>query len=347
MRGVLSVRYAMLALLSDGPRCGPQLRAEFAAATGENVRPLKAGQVDTALQRLERDGLVESDGAGADGLGKRFRITAGGERDLSRWLRTPPDLASPPPAELTTKILLALRVPGTDVPEVVQVHRRYLVELMQRWTRIKQGSAGRELRAALAVDAELLRLNSVIRWLDTADGHLERTAARPPWPAPPTWPRLPVRAAALPGPTDQQRTTRAVAARIRISDADRERATIRLRDHYAEGRLTREELDERVMAALRARTFGELRCLMADLPGSTPGLRQAGTPPAAAPRPVLGLRAALIVALVTQVLLGVLLIADGTWPFPALLEVALGLALIFCPAVMIAGPPCWRRMRGH
>ena len=41
---------------------------------------------------------------------------------------------------------------------------------------------------------------------------------------------------------------------IRVSDADRERVTARLRDHYAEGRLTREELDERVTAALNAKT---------------------------------------------------------------------------------------------
>ena len=54
--------------------------------------------------------------------------------------------------------------------------------------------------------------------------------------------------------------------RIRASDADRERVTARLRDHYAEGRLTSEELDERTSAALNAKTFGDLRRVMADLP---------------------------------------------------------------------------------
>lgn len=54
--------------------------------------------------------------------------------------------------------------------------------------------------------------------------------------------------------------------RIRTSDADRERVTAKLRDHYAEGRLTRDELDERVTAALKAKTFGDLRRLLADLP---------------------------------------------------------------------------------
>src|SRR5215469_1169103 len=57
------------------------------------------------------------------------------------WLRTPPDLASPPRDELVIKVLVSLRVPGTDVGEVIQAHRRYLVELMQQWTRIKESGA--------------------------------------------------------------------------------------------------------------------------------------------------------------------------------------------------------------
>ena len=59
----MSVRHALLALLSEGPKYGLQLREEFEARTGE-VWPLNVGQVYTTLQRLERDGLVESEGAG-------------------------------------------------------------------------------------------------------------------------------------------------------------------------------------------------------------------------------------------------------------------------------------------
>lgn len=58
--------------------------------------------------------------------------------------------------------------------------------------------------------------------------------------------------------------------RMRVSDADREAVTARLRDHYAEGRLTSAELDERVSAALNAKTFGDLRPLTRDLPGPVP-----------------------------------------------------------------------------
>jgi DNA-binding PadR family transcriptional regulator len=171
----VSVRHALLALLSEGPKYGLQLREEFEARTGE-VWPLNVGQVYTTLQRLERDGLAESDGSDPEGPQRRFRITQAGREELAGWLRTPPDMTSPPRDELVIKILVALRVPGTDVPEVIQAHRRYLVQLMQQWTRIKEAAAESDIALALAVDAELFRLDSVIRWLDSADGRIRRAA---------------------------------------------------------------------------------------------------------------------------------------------------------------------------
>jgi DNA-binding PadR family transcriptional regulator len=173
----MSVRHALLALLSEGPKYGLQLREEFEARTGE-VWPLNVGQVYTTLQRLERDGLVESDDDdGQDGPQKGFRITAAGATELAGWLRTPPDMSSPPRDELVMKVLVALRVPGTDVRDVIQVHRRYLVQLMQQWTRIKESEGESDLSLALVVDAELFRLDAVVRWLDAADGRIKRAAA--------------------------------------------------------------------------------------------------------------------------------------------------------------------------
>jgi hypothetical protein len=57
-------------------------------------------------------------------------------------------------------------------------------------------------------------------------------------------------------------------ATLRASDADREAVAERLRHATIEGRLTAEELEERLHAALRARTYGDLRRLLADLPAS-------------------------------------------------------------------------------
>ena len=172
----MSVRHALLALLSEGPKYGLQLRQEFEARTGQ-VWPLNVGQVYTTLQRLERDGLVESEDEGGDGPQRGFHITDEGAAELAQWLRTPPDFSSPPRDELVIKVLVALGLPGVDVHEVVQVHRRYLVELMQQWTRLKEDEADFDLHFALVVDAELFRLDSLVRWLDMADGRLKRAAA--------------------------------------------------------------------------------------------------------------------------------------------------------------------------
>ena len=55
-------------------------------------------------------------------------------------------------------------------------------------------------------------------------------------------------------------------AELRVGDADRQGVVVELQRHFVDGRLTSDELDERVAQALAARTFGELAVPMADLP---------------------------------------------------------------------------------
>ena len=53
---------------------------------------------------------------------------------------------------------------------------------------------------------------------------------------------------------------------LRASDEQRDRAAAEIRDHYAAGRLTEDEFNERLDAAYTARTQGELAELRRDLP---------------------------------------------------------------------------------
>ena len=62
---------------------------------------------------------------------------------------------------------------------------------------------------------------------------------------------------------------------LRASDDDRERVVALLRDHHTAGRLTTDELEERVDRAFDARTHGELDALQADLPHLPGGARRA------------------------------------------------------------------------
>ncbi|GAA4242221.1 DUF1707 domain-containing protein [Actinomadura meridiana] len=56
---------------------------------------------------------------------------------------------------------------------------------------------------------------------------------------------------------------------IRIGDAERDAVMLALHDHFAAGRLDRAELDERLDATLSAKTRGDLRVLVRDLPSPT------------------------------------------------------------------------------
>jgi hypothetical protein len=58
---------------------------------------------------------------------------------------------------------------------------------------------------------------------------------------------------------------------MRVSDAEREATAAELREHYASGRLTLDELNERIDKALAAKTRGDLDALMRDLPSARPG----------------------------------------------------------------------------
>jgi hypothetical protein len=81
------------------------------------------------------------------------------------------------------------------------------------------------------------------------------------------------------------------SGRLRVSDADRDRAIAELSEHYQAGRLTTEELEDRTGRALQARTTADLAALFTDLPrrqapltGGTGGLGgTGGTAASAAP----------------------------------------------------------------
>ena len=121
----------------------------------------------------------EQDALGRAEQQKTYLITARGRAELGEWLHMPPGLAPPPRDELVTKVLVAVRVPGTDVHEVIQAHRRQVVELMQEWTQVKEEQAEFDLPLALVIDSELTRLGAVAKWLDLADEHVRHAAAEP------------------------------------------------------------------------------------------------------------------------------------------------------------------------
>ena len=78
----------------------------------------------------------------------------------------------------------------------------------------------------------------------------------------------------------------------RAGDADRERVAALLRDAHAEGRIDVDELTQRLDATYRAKTFGELAVLTADLPTPRGRSRPPGTLPVPPATPSLPARRA-------------------------------------------------------
>jgi hypothetical protein len=134
-------------------------------------------------------------------------------------------------------------------------------------------------------------------------------------------------------------------ASLRASDADRDAVAERLRGAAVEGRLEPDELEERLHAALRARTYGELHRLLADLPAKRMVWERPGTQvmPAARTVLVMALKVTLALAVVAVVLVAVAAMATW-WVLWAL--VWFGLCGRRCSTSRFARPPVHRRPAG-
>lgn len=137
---------------------------------------------------------------------------------------------------------------------------------------------------------------------------------------------------------------------IRASDADRERVAERLREHFAEGRLDSEELDERITTALSAKTYGDLRRVMADLP--EPGMApqpwppQPGAWPAARPaRPVMVRTGPPLLPLAFLLLFMALLLPGAGWLLFGFLQVFLLFTLVAVSVGIFTASRVRRRIR--
>jgi DNA-binding PadR family transcriptional regulator len=174
----MSVRYGLLALLDEAPSHGYQLKTAFERRTGGNWA-LNIGQVYTTIQRLERDGFVESvDGDATDDDRREYRITATGRAQLGEWFDHPVVAEAPARDELTIKVLLAVAAGDIDVTALLQRQRRASVEQLQAYTRRKAKADPKQDTAFLILlDALIFRTEAEIRWLDACDARIRHLAA--------------------------------------------------------------------------------------------------------------------------------------------------------------------------
>jgi len=166
----MAVREGLLALLQRQAGHGYQLKTGFEAATG-GVWSLNVGQVYATLDRLERDGLVES----AEREGQRsYRITEAGTDELGAWWDAVPGDDPPPRDELTVKVLLAIAHDREHALEVITHQRNALLMLLQQRQRAtpRRSAKGNGIVEQLVRDALIVRAEADLRWLDLCEERL-------------------------------------------------------------------------------------------------------------------------------------------------------------------------------
>jgi len=174
----MAVREGLLALLNEGPRHGYQLKTDFEQATG-GVWPLNVGQVYTTLERLERDGLVDT---ADDGGQKTYRITADGLATLGAWWDAVPSDDPPPRDELMLKVLMGIERGHAHALKVLTHQRSALLAMLQarrRDAKTTPSGRGEALAARLVLDALMVRAEADLRWLDLCEQRLVNDQRNP------------------------------------------------------------------------------------------------------------------------------------------------------------------------
>lgn len=175
----MSVKASILAVLTMGDCHGYQLRQEIESRTGGTWN-INVGQIYTTLDRLERDGLVESTATNADGQ-TNYRITSDGHMEAQRWLTSPLTTGPETKNELANKLALAVTIPGVDIAEMIHRQRLQTMQLLQSLTNAKRESNREdpnEIPWLLIADLNIFNCEAELRWLEHIEGTLAKSAAR-------------------------------------------------------------------------------------------------------------------------------------------------------------------------
>lgn len=179
----MSVRYAILGLISQKPRHGYETRAAFEALVGGDENwEVKPAQIYTTLDRLEDAGLVErsSDlGEGEEPSRRVYRITPWGEEALQQWF------ANPVPPEhqrddFFIKLLIGIACGRTDPERLIQTQRALLFQAMHAATNQRgEYDPHTEMAHILLLDKVIMHLEADLRWLDMIELRLSDIQAQP------------------------------------------------------------------------------------------------------------------------------------------------------------------------
>lgn len=160
----MSVKHSLLALLHEKPRHGYELKTGFEEMV-QGMWPLNAGQVYTTLDRLERDGLVETPGHDKKDR-KLYTITSAGKEELWSWLEEPVG-RSLFKDEFYFKFLCANQVSYENRQSMIKNQKETMIRDILHLTHLKKQLSTKENETMrMLIEGALLHLDADIKWLD-------------------------------------------------------------------------------------------------------------------------------------------------------------------------------------
>jgi DNA-binding PadR family transcriptional regulator len=175
----MPLHHAVLALLSDKPAHGYELKSSFEQAVGDQWGGLNIGHLYQILDRLSRDGLIESQRQPQQVKPDRVvhRLTPAGRAELDRWLAEPAISARGYRDDFFLKIMAAVR--SGDPTALSCVLGRQRAHLLRQLHALAQARATTSPTAvdSLLITAAELHIRADLGVVDAAERTLTSDTA--------------------------------------------------------------------------------------------------------------------------------------------------------------------------
>lgn len=166
----MKVRDALLVLLSQQPAHGYQLKSDYERISAATIN---IGQVYQTLERLERDAFIRRLTSAADDRRVNYAVTEAGHAAALSTVREVVPLSETTRNDITLRVLLAIEVEAPhEAAIVIDTHRLALISQLQAARQHVRGHV-LNLVERLALEADLVSIEAVLRWLDICDDELK------------------------------------------------------------------------------------------------------------------------------------------------------------------------------
>jgi DNA-binding PadR family transcriptional regulator len=183
----MPLHHAVLALLAEKPTHGYELKSSFEQAVGDQWGGLNIGHLYQILERLSRDGLIESERQPQPIKPDRMvhRLTAAGRAELERWLNEPSPRMRGYRDDFFLKLMAAVQ--ASDQATLDVVLRRQRAHLLQELRSLADARSQADSAVVLLlITAAELHVRADLGVVDAAEQRLPaefgKVAARPETP---------------------------------------------------------------------------------------------------------------------------------------------------------------------